>query len=143
MQKQPNKVPMNYQDILDTLCAAKALIENPKNWTIHFSARDIEDRPIKIGATGACKFCAVGALQQALLDFSRQNESKETEISQLYSFFPVNIPKHYADDDWGAKGVELTHINDSKGHGEIMKLFDLAIEKCYMLANATQTMNTI
>lgn len=127
MTKTIEKEPANTNDILDVLKAARQLIINPENWTKGAAARNIKDEAVRFGMLSACKFCAVGAVQRALLDFTKKNQNKQIGIDQVYDLFPMSSSNPYQ------KATELIIYNDEIAtHDEIIKIFDLAIEMGYV-----------
>jgi hypothetical protein len=97
------------------LIEARALIADPANWTTKAFARN--DKGNAVTATGeqACKFCAVGAIRKVL-----GSDNYQPKLYQLWSLL---------DDSTGADGLSIAHINDSRGHLEVLQAYDRAIDK--------------
>ena len=94
--------------IKDELIRAKAVIEDPRNWTRGaFAVNEKGEGCSAVGDT-ACSFCALGAML-------RVNASR-------------NAMKHLVRTSETLPGGYVTIINDDMGHEAVMKLFDVAIE---------------
>lgn len=96
-----------------TLKKAKALIQDPKNWTQKSYARDKYGNDVNSSLPDACSFCSVGALGKASED---QNDYAPARAllgecaRAMGSHNPITL-------------------NDTKSHEDVMKMFACAIAK--------------
>jgi hypothetical protein len=99
------------------LTQARALIENPANWTTGNYARDDKGKPTDPSYPNATCFCAIGALV------------KVNGVDLGFSDMPGLAELRLAADRSGL-GRNVTHINDSLGHQVALDMFAWAICLC-------------
>ncbi len=95
----------------DILRAARARIEDPKNWTKNVLARDTRGREVPADDPRACRWCAYGAL----IAEGKSITSDEGHLLRVASRSAFNI------------GVPCVNDDDDKGHPAIIQVFDAAI----------------
>lgn len=108
---------MNIKMPSEVLRAAKALIENPENWTQNMYGRHTKTskRHLMGFDEAATCWCSVGALQKvAGHEEVYHLESRLGEAARLIA----NTVEENA-----------VHFNDNRSHAEVMHMFDLAIER--------------
>lgn len=95
---------------VELLTRARAIIENPQNWTKGEMARDAGGRLVVSHSPDAVCFCAVGALRRA-----------------AYELCIDRFPSFYTLQKWcGTEPVPL--FNDTHTHADVLALYDRAIE---------------
>lgn len=117
---------------LEVLKGARALIENPKNWTQKTFARDILGDCVWPTNEAACAFCAYGAMVRASTSLCSPNRMpNETEI--------VMDARRHLERFTDRRGyASITTFNDflgvvldktaiAKRHTEVLEVFDEAI----------------
>lgn len=99
---------------LEVLTAARELIADPGRWTQRAGARDAYGCPVPADWSGACQWCASGAVWAAIY------ASKESydDAAVLAIFAPLNREA----------ANNLLAFNDTEGHAEVLAAFDRAIE---------------
>ncbi|UTS52110.1 hypothetical protein [Synechococcus phage BUCT-ZZ01] len=102
--------------MLETLIAAKQLIEDEKNWCRVERAKDKKGRYVEPTNRSACQFCAVGAVQKVM-----SYDQIDVYTSQEVKFLDIISRNMY--------GQPVFIINDDLGHGYVLKIFDKAIEQ--------------
>jgi hypothetical protein len=93
------------------LIRAKALIQDPKNWTINVFARNADGYSVDALDPDAERFCANGALWKVIGSFN----SSARQYLQKASL------KGWSTD-------EPAQVNNDEGHEATLKMFDMAIE---------------
>lgn len=91
---------------LETLKAARKLIEKPENWTKHVLARDRKGKEVDFSSPDAVCWCSSGSIQLANPNYIDASEA-------LASVCKTTIP----------------YFNDSHTHAEVLAAFDAAIAK--------------
>lgn len=92
----------------DILRAARARIEDPKNWTTHTTARNDLGEPCNAMADEAVCWCGYGALVA---------ESRCINCYQLLSKAASDL----------FNGASIGSVNDKRGHEAMLAVFDAAI----------------
>lgn len=107
------------QKIVETLTAARALIDTPDKWTQGVFARDADGKKIGYDSEKACRFCSSGALWRSveLDDFWNQADSASENVGFLRSKFKKTNPDYST----------LAEFNDRHTHKEVMELWDKTI----------------
>ncbi|AWI90247.1 hypothetical protein C0214_19495 [Methylobacterium sp. DM1] len=95
----------------DILRAARARIEDPKNWTQGFFAKDQGGRLVASRDEYAVCWCALGAVI-AEADYVEERYSAR---------FLFEASKKLFDED------DVTVVNDYLGHDAVLKIYDAAI----------------
>jgi hypothetical protein len=95
----------------DILRAARARIEDPKNWTTGFFAKDAGGRFVASRDECAVCWCALGALI-AEADYVEERHSARFLFDASKSLFGEE---------------DATVVNDDLGHEAVLKLYDAAI----------------
>lgn len=95
----------------ELLRAARAKIADPKHWTQGELARDSGGRPVGPRNPGAVCWCSMGALEA---------------ISFLDAKGALRFLREAVPDDELIKSA--TYFNDERKHGDVMGLFDRAIQ---------------
>lgn len=93
----------------DILRAARARIEDPKNWQQGWYASTADGRRTMGSDPDAACFCAYGALDNA-------GASESGEISALLEAAAVRLFNQ-----------DLIDVNDQEGHAAVLQVFDAAI----------------
>lgn len=96
---------------LETLKAARKLIENENRWCFGEYARTIGERPIRPNSHKAYSFCAIGAL---------------CRVTKKSSIAVVAEPAYGALDS-SIQDLSIHDFNDSHTHTEVLAAFDSAI----------------
>lgn len=95
----------------EILIQARALIENSERWTQLAFARNEEGAKCPVTSPRACKWCATGAVQRiAYLN----NVSAALALTYLNT---------------SSSEVDAIHLNDCRGHAEVLQMFNDAIER--------------
>jgi len=92
----------------ETLIKAKALIQNPENWTQGCSAVDNFGEEVSPSSPEACKFCALGAL----------DKMNDWDAGAFKELAKVARSKY---------NTCVSQVNDKLGHSAVMEIFDIAI----------------
>jgi len=100
---------------LETLKAARKLIELPEHWTRGTFARDVKGNSIPWDQVSTCpiegSFCALGALWRARgSDYTREDEAALRAVLQ-------------------EKFRGIDNFNDTHAHAEVLAAFDEAIAR--------------
>lgn len=103
-------------EVVATLKAARALIQDPKNWTIGSYCISLGGSHNDLN-TGV-QFCAVGALAKAT-----NTKLCEIETRPIVHFMENVVKVLYAGK------THPVQVNDTLGHAAVMQMFDVAIEK--------------
>lgn len=101
----------------ETLRAAKAVIENPENWTQQMYGRRAKHSGHHLMGYDpeATCWCSVGALQKVVGNEAVYHlECKLSDAARLIA---------------NTKVENAVHFNDHRSHDEVMRMFDLAIER--------------
>lgn len=101
---------MGSKTVLETLEAARKLIEKPKSWTRGEYARDCNGDPVDFTSSTAACWCSSGALHVVGGDPLARRLLYETV------------------------GGSLVYFNDNHTHAEVLAAFDAAIEKAKLTA---------
>lgn len=110
--------------IKDILTQAKNLIENPNNWTTGNFARNGVGQAVAVGDKTACKFCAIGAVRQAVFNNVRPAFGGR---AALIASDATNI----LDKTSKSYGCESAiNLNDWCRHETVIEMFDKAIASC-------------
>ena len=105
---------MTEKTTLETLKAARKLIEIPEHWCQENYAQDGDDRRVGPNSYKAYAFCGVGALCRA---------TKKGALTILWH------PAYAALELGLANGEDITDFNDTHTHAEVLQAFDQAIAK--------------
>lgn len=94
----------------DILRAARARIEDPKNWMRNWYALLPSGRPTRGNDPDACCWCSLGALQASgSCDTSPEAALLDECAIEMF-------------------GEDIIDVNDGLGHGAVMEVFRVAIE---------------
>lgn len=99
-------------NVKQLLMSAKALIQDPNNWTQHVLARDGRNNLVSIASDDACKYCAEGAAMKVTAH--SEGHIWEQVRYALYIALPLSAGSVVA-------------YNDTHTHEEVLALFDRAI----------------
>ncbi|UTS52109.1 hypothetical protein [Synechococcus phage BUCT-ZZ01] len=105
--------------MLETLIAAKQLIEDEKNWCQGVRAQDAEGWMTEPYESSACRFCAIGAIQKVKDCRDNIHIYECSEVQLLDSLVVKNDPSFHA----------IYQINDTRGHKAVIEFFDKAIQQ--------------
>lgn len=110
--------------VKDLLVAAKNKIANEANWTKGTFARTAEGETVIPASKSATCWCSVGALVAASAKLEDPKRLKwvgaASDILDAAAKAVMDVPQ----------GVRATvHINDTGSHADVMRMFDLAIQK--------------
>lgn len=97
---------------VEILRAARALIENPANWTKEHLARDLDDSSVLPSSGDAVCWCAAGAVMRAASDDA--GPAYTLARDELIHALPEGH-------------TSLVNFNDDSGHADVLALFDRAI----------------
>jgi hypothetical protein len=102
----------------EILTKAKALIEDPKHWTRHCSARTDREEPVRSLSSRAASWCAVGAIERSCYDMYGYGYGYMT--SHVSS--AIELLRQ-------ASGTNVVSFNDNPNtaHQDVMRVFDAAI----------------
>ena len=99
---------------LGVLIAARAKIEDPKNWTKGTPARDSHGRKTLATNPDACMFCMIGALDSAIGSLGSESAFMDA-ADALLPFIP---------NGWG---IPDYNDHESTDHADVLAIFDKAI----------------
>ncbi|GAA0235791.1 hypothetical protein LNAOJCKE_0912 [Methylorubrum aminovorans] len=95
----------------DILRAARARIEDPKNWTAGQFARTLEGHPVTARSKKAVCWCALGAV-------AAEADGNDERLAALLLF--KSSEALFGEED-------ISIVNDGCGHEAVLKVFDAAI----------------
>lgn len=102
----------------EVLVAAKALIDDPKHWTVGTYARDACGNSVNEMSSKACKFCSMGAVYRAAKTAYGFTGMAQPALAVLgATVAELNETRHQS----------VSHFNDTHTHEKVMELFDKAI----------------
>lgn len=115
---------MTTQHLLkDDLVRAKSFIADRSKWVKHVMARDIGDFAVDARDPKAVKFDVIAALHKAT-DYIDDDRSRFLAAAYALAAHVDSTPRR-------VKGINLLmEFNDGCKHGDLMALFDKAIEGC-------------
>lgn len=97
----------------ERLRAAKALIDTPSKWM----QGDYSDLPQNL--KGSCQFCSLGAIRRTYAD---RGEPFYGDVNKSSTYLETALDELDADEG------DVPTFNDTHTHGEVMQMFDKAIE---------------
>jgi len=105
----------NPAQILEILTLARKKIKNPLHWGQNHYAVDTNGETCLVADATATKWCAVGALMAVGQHLNLSPFPAESRLIQC----AANITGSHS----------AITFNDSKSHGEVMEMFECAIDK--------------
>ena len=98
---------------------ARALICEPKHWRQMVYAMDDHHRRVDWCSQEAVAFCVIGALRRAAYDLSGDRNRAILIANRIAAKMTTIGFDELA-------RIKVQHINDTKGHGEVLRLFSAA-----------------
>lgn len=120
------------KDPKQILVEARALIEDPDNWTRGVYARDETGRSLSSGfAPGACVWCAAGAVEAA----AGEDDYRKVDSPFVVAYRSLSDAARQIPD--GPPALSIEDLNDQgaipddyeDAHSNVLKAFDIAIER--------------
>lgn len=109
------------QEVLDTLVAARKILENPLHWTKRVFARNINNRDVSATDPTATCFCVIGAICKAAdVDTQGPMESHVLDAASGLVARQLDLAYYYS--------VSVFNDLPSTTHADILKTLDAAIE---------------
>lgn len=102
---------------LEILKAARALIEDPERWCHGVEAVNAAGEPVAAVTEGACRWCAVGALERVA--------PRREWLRLIGAFSDYLWDRGYPGHTFNA----LAMLNDNEGHDAALAAFDAAITR--------------
>jgi hypothetical protein len=108
--------------LADDIRAARAVIEDPDNWTQGAMALDADGNSTPSNSETAVCFCALGAVRRAMKEPANPGHGRprgNAVIDALHTVVRETTGQKYF----------IDHFNDVHSHAEVLAMFDKAIAR--------------
>lgn len=103
----------------EILIAIREKIADPAHWTQECYARDEKGESVNYDAQEACRWCAKGAYYLTSTD-KRRDDAWKLLLRSAYEIQASHPPTR--------DGCPIAYVNDTLGHGAVMRMFSKAVE---------------
>lgn len=105
----------------DLLKAAKAKIEDPKNWIKRYMARNADGAAVNPKSSSAVCWCSMGAVYSiGVVDYANPRDPYLRARYALNEAAATLVSRH---------NYSAMDFNDHSSHADVMRMFDLAISR--------------